>query len=114
MLEDPLSRLALSNNAHVAALDALRPLAPRLIVSGGGGYNPWTVARCWTRIWGRLSGREEPDRLPPEAAAVLSALDWHRKARPDPALLDTLADTPREGPVRDDIRDRVRRSVERI
>ena len=107
VLEDPLSRLALSNNAHVAALEALRPLAPRLIVAGGGGYNPWTVARCWTRIWGRLSGQVEPDRLPVEAAAVLGRLHWHRKARPDPALLTTLADPPREGPLRDAVRERV-------
>lgn len=35
--EDPLSRLALSNNAHIETVEALRPLAPRLIVSGGGG-----------------------------------------------------------------------------
>ncbi|MBK5926244.1 acetoin utilization protein AcuC, partial [Rhodobaculum claviforme] len=46
--EDPLSRLALSNNAHRAVVAGLRPLAPRLIVLGGGGYNPWSVARLWT------------------------------------------------------------------
>ena len=26
---------------------ALMGLAPRLIVLGGGGYNPWSVGRCW-------------------------------------------------------------------
>jgi acetoin utilization protein AcuC len=99
LTEDPLSRLCLSNNAHVAALRALRPLAPRLIVSGGGGYNPWSVARCWTRIWGTLSGQEMPDRLATSARDVLARQVWSRKARPHPALFETLADAPRFGPI---------------
>ena len=45
----------------------LRPLAPRLMLLGGGGYNPWAVGRCWTRLWGALAGEEGPDRLPPAA-----------------------------------------------
>ena len=112
--EDPLSRLALSNNAHIRALDALRPLAPRLIVSGGGGYNPWTVARLWTRVWGRLSGREEPDRLTKAGKTVLEKLDWHRNARPDAPLLDRLVDTPREGPVGAGLRDDLARLRARL
>ncbi|MDU8912654.1 acetoin utilization protein AcuC [Aestuariicoccus sp. MJ-SS9] len=104
LTEDPLSRLALSNRAHVAAVRALRPLSPRLIVSGGGGYNPWSVARCWTSVWAELSGAEVPDRLPPEARAILAALSWTRKARPGPELVATLRDTPREGPIRDTLR----------
>lgn len=112
--EDPLARLELSNNAHRAALRALRPLAPRLIVSGGGGYNPWSVARCWAGIWGELSGAEIPDRLPRPAEAVMRGLDWARKGRPDPALLTTLADAPREGPVRPDLRQDLSRLTARL
>jgi len=78
LLEDPLSRLALSNRAYLDHLAALRALSPRLIVMGGGGYNPWSVARCWTALWGALAGETLPDRLPPQAEAVLRAL-----ARPD-------------------------------
>lgn len=102
--EDPLARLSLSNGAHRSAVRALRALAPRLIVAGGGGYNPWTVARCWAGVWGTLLGVEPPERLPEEALAVLAALDWNRKARPDIDLLTTVYDAPRPGPVRDDIR----------
>jgi acetoin utilization protein AcuC len=108
--EDPLSRMSLSNNAHRAAVAALRPLALRFIVTGGGGYNPWTVGRCWTGVWAVLSGQEIPDRLPPEAEAVQRALTWSRKGRPGPeeTLMTTLADLPREGPVRDEVRERLR------
>ncbi|HMO70434.1 MAG TPA: acetoin utilization protein AcuC, partial [Paracoccaceae bacterium] len=59
--EDPLARLALSNNAHRAVLAGLRGLAPRLMVLGGGGYNPWTVGRLWSLIWADLAGQEVPE-----------------------------------------------------
>ncbi len=108
--EDPLSRLALSNGAHRAVAAALKALAPRLIVLGGGGYNPWSVARCWTGVWGVLSGREIPDRLPAEAEAVLRRLVWPnaRAGRnPPEAWFTTLPDPPRPGPLRPELRDRL-------
>lgn len=94
LAEDPLSRLALTNAAHRGAVAALRPLAPRLVVTGGGGYNPWAVARCWAGLWAVLDGRMIPDRLPPDAEAVLRALAWQRAAgrTPPPHWLTTLAD----------------------
>ena len=109
LTEDPLSRLALSNNAHRAVARALRPLSPRFLVTGGGGYNPWSVGRCWTAIWADLCGHEVPDRLPPGAEAILRALPQGAKARPPPeaAMFTTLADPPREGPVRAEISDRL-------
>jgi acetoin utilization protein AcuC len=81
VLEDPQSKMGLSNNAHVGVLEGLRPLAPRLMVLGGGGYNPWSVGRCWTRLWGTLSGQDAPERLPPEAEAVLRG-GRSRRTRP--------------------------------
>ncbi|MBT9244170.1 acetoin utilization protein AcuC [Gemmobacter fulvus] len=113
--EDPLSRLALSNRAHLAVVAALRPLAPRLIVTGGGGYNPWSVGRLWTAIWGLLSGQDLPDVLPRPAQAVLRGLSWNGGSRPPPAehLLTTLLDAPRDGPVRPEIRDRLARLAAR-
>ena len=114
--EDPLSRLALSNNAHVRVALALRALSPRLIVLGGGGYNPWSVGRCWTRVWGALNGLAAPGVLPVAAQTVLAALSWNRKARgrvPSAAWLATLEDPPRDGPVRAEIGDRVARLMAR-
>jgi len=101
LAEDPLSRLALSNNAHVAVVTRLAPLSPRLLVLGGGGYNPWSVARCWTRIWAALNGHPVPGRLPDAAEAVLRALTWRRRAGRNPPedWFTTLADAPRDGPI---------------
>ena len=108
--EDPLSRLSLSNNAHWDIVAGLRPLAPRYIVTGGGGYNPWSVGRLWTGVWATLTGEEIPDRLPDDAEAVLRGLVWHRVGRPRPIpehWFTTLRDAPRDGPIRPEIRDRV-------
>lgn len=104
--EDPLSRLALSNAAHRAVVRALMGLAPRLIVLGGGGYNPWSVARCWAGVWATLNGIPIPSRIPPPAEAVLRALAWSRAAGRNPPehWFTTIADTPRPGPVRPEIR----------
>lgn len=107
--EDPLARLSLSNRAHLAVVAGLRDLAPRLIVTGGGGYNPWSVARCWTAVWGLLSGQPLPDRLPPEAEAVLRGLHWNGGSRPLPGdhMYTTLLDAPREGAIRPVLRQRL-------
>lgn len=101
--EDPLSRLALSNNAHREVVAALQGLAPRLILLGGGGYNPWSVARCWAGAWAALNDLPIPETLPPAAEAVLRRLDWHGRAagrNPPAQWFTTLADAPRRGVVR--------------
>ncbi len=109
VLEDPLSRLALSNNCHWQTVAALHGLSPRLLVLGGGGYNPWSVARLWAGVWATLNGREIPDRLPGAAQSVLAGLHWHRRAgQPVPAQwLTTLRDPRRPGAIRDTLRRRI-------
>jgi acetoin utilization protein AcuC len=104
--EDPLARLSLSNNAYWSAVRAVMPLAPRLVVVGGGGYNPYTVGRCWAGIWAVLRGLPIPATLPEEAQTVLRRLVYNRAAGRDPPAhwTTTLRDAPREGPVRAEIR----------
>lgn len=113
--EDPLSRLGLSNNAHRAVMAALRPLAPRFLLLGGGGYNPWTVGRLWTLLWADLSGQAVPEDLPEAALAVLRGLSWQGGGRPapEPGLVSRLHDTPREGPVRPELIARLRQLAAR-
>jgi acetoin utilization protein AcuC len=103
---DPLSGLMLSNVALCDAVMALVAAVPRAVVLGGGGYNPWTLARAWTGLWGRLAGYDVSIPLPPAVRAVLAGLDCDLVDAEDrdPAWLETLWDTPRDGPVRDEIR----------
>jgi acetoin utilization protein AcuC len=104
--DDPLARLSLSNNAYWAAVEAVMPLAPRLILVGGGGYNPYTVGRCWAGIWATLNGFAIPETLPETAQTVLRRLVYNRAAgrHPPAHWTTTLRDAPREGPVRDEVR----------
>jgi acetoin utilization protein AcuC len=112
--EDPLARLSLSNNAHWEIVGAIRARAPRLVVTGGGGYNPFTVGRCWAGVWAILNDIPIPEHTTPEAEAVLRALTYNRAAGRNPPghWFTTIRDTPREGPVRDDIRRLARQTLQ--
>jgi acetoin utilization protein AcuC len=104
---DPLASMRLSNAALWRAVDRLLALAPATVVLGGGGYNPWTVARCWTGLWGRLSGRELPGVLPEAAQALLAGLDCDLVDADEvrPEWISTLADTPNRGRIRPEVRE---------
>jgi acetoin utilization protein AcuC len=106
LAEDPMTRLALSNLAIWRTVAAVKPLASSLLVLGGGGYNPFSVSRCWAGLWAILNGLEIPPHLPPAARDLMSGVVWrHRRARNAPDTWFTaLADAPREGPIRPEIR----------
>ncbi len=103
---DPLSNMELSNVVLWDAVDRLIGRGLPTVILGGGGYNPWTVTRYWAGMWGRISGRSFPDRLPPEATAYLRNMECDLVDDDDirEEWLTTLADTPYPGPVRDEIR----------
>jgi acetoin utilization protein AcuC len=103
--DDPLSRLSLSNRALWDVVAAVRDVAPRLLVLGGGGYNPWTVGRCWAGVWAVLNGLDPAAPLTAESRAVLAGLSWSRRrgTPPEPAWFDRMDDAPRPGPVRPEV-----------
>ena len=103
---DPLSRMALSNVGLWSAVEKLLEDCSRSVVLGGGGYNPWTVVRCWGGLWGRLSGREIPACLPPAAQALLRKFecDLVEEEEVPGGWINQLADQPNIGPVRDQVK----------
>jgi acetoin utilization protein AcuC len=103
---DPLSGMALSNVALWDAVERVIGDAGPAVVLGGGGYNPWTLARCWSGLWGRLSGREIPMELPAAARSVLRSLECDLVEDEDieASWLTTLADAPRSGAVRAEVK----------
>lgn len=107
---DPLSGMALSNLALWRAVGRVIGASGPAVVLGGGGYNPWTLARCWTGLWGRLSGREIPVELPAAAQVILHGLacDLIDEEEVEAAWLTTLADEPRPGEVRVEIKELAR------
>jgi acetoin utilization protein AcuC len=102
---DPLSRMALSNVGLWSAVEKLLEDCARSVVLGGGGYNPWTVVRCWGGLWGQLSGREIPASLPAEARALLQSFECDLVDEDEipGSWIHSLADQPNIGPVRDQV-----------
>ena len=90
----------------------LKNIVPSLIVSGGGGYNPYAVGRCWAGLWATLNGFEIPDRLPKSAELLMRKIKWtHRMAKnPAPQWFSTLFDEPSPGTIREETKDLVRKS----
>ena len=105
--EDPMSRLSLSNHVLWKILTMLLGQSQRVILTGGGGYNPWTVSRLWTGFWALMSGRPIPENLPSEAISLLKSLSWQRQMMPKERLLNSILDTPMEGQLRSEVRDLV-------
>ena len=105
LLDDPQSKLELSNLALWDAVSRIVKLAPRVLVVGGGGYNPWATARAWSGIWATLNDINPNIDLPLAATKILKSLTWnHSKARNPPKhWFYTIADEANFGLVRDEI-----------
>lgn len=103
---DPLSGMRLSNIALWRAVEKLVRLTGHTVVLGGGGYNPWTVARCWAGLWGRLRGFDVFQRLPADAQTVMRGLECDLLDDDDipDDWFTNLADAPSPGPVRDAVK----------
>ena len=99
---DPLSKMALSNTGLWTAVEKMVTDCERSVVLGGGGYNPWTVVRCWGGLWGRLSGQKFPANLPLEARSFLQSFecDLIDEDEIPGHWLASLVDPRNEGPVR--------------
>lgn len=103
--DDPQSKLELSNLALWNAVGRIVKLAPRVLVVGGGGYNPWATARAWSGVWATLNDINPNVDLPLEGVNILKSLTWdHSKGRNPPKhWFNTIADEANFGVVRDEI-----------
>lgn len=60
-VSDPLTHLRLTGGAYHRLVQRLCALAPRLVGLGGGGYDVFRTARCWTLAWAAMAEREPRD-----------------------------------------------------
>jgi acetoin utilization protein AcuC len=116
LFSDPLGKFELSTQAVnemqslVVELSPRNPDGtPRLLVVGGGGYHPLALARCWAGLWGVMTGRRLPQKLPDAAVQVLRSVGWDddEDESYDASLFERRIDEPREGPIRPDVLDRI-------
>jgi len=62
-ISDPLTHLRLTNNGYQEAVRILKSLCKRILALGGGGYDIYRTARCWTLAWSVLNGVEPEDEF---------------------------------------------------
>lgn len=61
VISDPLTELRLTSNGYEAVVKSLCELAPRMVALGGGGYDLYRTANCWTLAFGAMCGIEPED-----------------------------------------------------
>ena len=44
---DKMSKMELSNNSMSYLIQIMKRFSKKIIVMGGGGYNPWITVRAW-------------------------------------------------------------------
>jgi acetoin utilization protein AcuC len=63
MVSDPLTDLMLTNNSYIEVVRALKGLCGKILGTGGGGYDIYRTARCWTLAWAILNDVEPRDEF---------------------------------------------------
>ncbi|MFC1868552.1 acetoin utilization protein AcuC [Thermodesulfobacteriota bacterium] len=63
LISDPLTHLKLTNNGYINAVEEMTRLCPRILALGGGGYDLYRTARCWTLAWAKLNRLEPTDEF---------------------------------------------------
>jgi acetoin utilization protein AcuC len=104
LADDPLAKLSLTNNGLWSAISAVLATAPRRAVFGGGGYNPFALARAWAGIWALLNNIDLPEMLTDEVQTILRKLAYHRNATVPESWITTLLDPASDAPVRDEVK----------
>jgi acetoin utilization protein AcuC len=63
MISDPLTDFMLTNNSYTEVVRNLKGLCGKILATGGGGYDIYRTARCWTLAWATLNDIEPEDEF---------------------------------------------------
>lgn len=63
LISDPLTHLKLTNNGYQMAVRGIMNICPKILALGGGGYDLYRTARCWTLAWSILNHVEPMDEF---------------------------------------------------
>ena len=63
LISDPLTHLRLTNNSYQKAVRGMMDICPKILALGGGGYDLYRTARCWTLAWSILNRVEPKDEF---------------------------------------------------
>jgi acetoin utilization protein AcuC len=63
MISDPLTDFMLTNNSYTEIVRTVKGLCGKILATGGGGYDIYRTARCWTLAWAILNGIQPTDEF---------------------------------------------------
>ena len=89
---DKMSSLELSNNSMVYLIKKTKLLCSKILVMGGGGYNPWVTLRAWIYNLAELADASYPLSLNKKAKEFLKNIKHN--SRPKDNWLNTIEDEP--------------------
>jgi len=98
LLADPLSHLALTNNAYAEAAKVIEAISPKCVALGGGGDQMNSVTRAWCLAWAVMNGIEPED----EYAGTIGGMMLGTEYVEGGGLRDRHAYTT--GPMKEEIR----------
>ena len=107
LISDPLTHLRLTNNSYQEVVKILRNQCQRILAVGGGGYDVYRTARCWTLAWSILNNVEPED----EFAGVVGGMMFGPEQE-----VGSLRDRahPTTGPIKEQALVQAKRKVEWI
>jgi len=108
LMPDPLGKFKISTQEFLRVVSEIKKKSPEgaLVVLGGGGYHPLSLARCWLGVWAILSDRELSAELNDKAREILRKVDWDMDEDEDyfQQFFKTRIDSPTDGPIRDEVK----------
>lgn len=63
LVSDPLTHFKLTNNGYQRIVKRMMESCPKILGLGGGGYDLYRTARCWTLAWSLLNHVEPADEF---------------------------------------------------
>ncbi len=104
IISDPLTDFMLTNNSYVEIIKQIKTLCLKVLATGGGGYDIYRTARCWTLAWSILNDLEPKD----EFAGLVGGMMFGPEME-----VSSLYDRPYivKGPKKEKIRKQVEKTV---
>jgi len=109
---DPLTHMALTNNAYAEAVRLVRDMGKPLLVTGGGGYHVQNSARGYALVWVVLCGEDahSADMGLGLGGVMMETSDWMGGLR-DRQLVTTAAQRAEVAPAVTETIEQVRKNV---
>ena len=104
--------MILTNSVYWHSISVLKDISPKILILGGGGYNPYITAKAWAGNWLVLNSREKllQSKMTNECKEMLRSLKWKnsrvRNGIPN-KWLDNWIDEVEEIPMRDEVKELV-------